>query len=342
MDATKLPSHIFSGRISRCGHVQGIATDGEYIYYSFTTMLLKTDLAGNQVGSVTGLTGHLGCIAWSETDRCVIGSLEYKNDAIGRGILAKLGKSGVNYDSFYIARFEADKIGSMNLDAAESGIMTAVKLADVCEDYSFDDGKVKHRYGCSGIDGITIVPDFMGGRSIIVAYGIYGDVSRNDNDNQVLLRFGTDRINSEFKPLEPDDTSAGIKADNKLFVYTGNTTYGIQNLEFDPYTGCMFAAVYKGKKPEFPNYSMYFIELQPIERDGELWLPLAERGEKHSATGIRGCNFPYGSTGMAALGGGYYYFSVSGSADGEFYSDVYLYSLDGEYSHFFTPCETEK
>lgn len=55
----------------------------------------------------------------------------------------------------------------------------------------------------------------------------------------------------------------GPKApDSKYFVYTGNTTYGIQNLEYNPCTGYMFAAVYQGKKPGFPNYPMYVIDMQ--------------------------------------------------------------------------------
>ena len=60
-----LPLEIDSGRWNY-GHCQGIAVDGkrEYIYYSFTTALIKTDLEGNVVGTVTGLLGHLGCIAF--------------------------------------------------------------------------------------------------------------------------------------------------------------------------------------------------------------------------------------------------------------------------------------
>lgn len=44
------------------GHIQGIATDAErkYMYYSFTTSLIKTDMNGNVIGSVKGLAGHLG------------------------------------------------------------------------------------------------------------------------------------------------------------------------------------------------------------------------------------------------------------------------------------------
>ena len=40
----------------RAGHVQGIAIDTkqEYVYISFTTMLVKLDMQGNIVGTVTG------------------------------------------------------------------------------------------------------------------------------------------------------------------------------------------------------------------------------------------------------------------------------------------------
>ena len=53
-----LPASIFSGCWAT-GHCQGIAVDTkrEYIYYSFTTMLVKTDLQGNLIGTVTGLLG---------------------------------------------------------------------------------------------------------------------------------------------------------------------------------------------------------------------------------------------------------------------------------------------
>ena len=47
-----MPRSIYGG-LWRAGHVQGIALDTEHkhIYYSFTTMLVKTDLQGNVIGT---------------------------------------------------------------------------------------------------------------------------------------------------------------------------------------------------------------------------------------------------------------------------------------------------
>ena len=93
-DLSQLPRTIFSG-VRGPFHVQGIAVDLKrgYIYFSFTTELLKTDLKGNLIGSVKGLTGHLGCLTMNPEDGRVYGSIEYKNDAIGREILQKLDNS---------------------------------------------------------------------------------------------------------------------------------------------------------------------------------------------------------------------------------------------------------
>ena len=64
-----LPKKLHSGPW-KAGHVQGIAVDTnrEYVYISFTTMLVKMDMKGNVVGTVTGLLGHLGCLEFNEQD----------------------------------------------------------------------------------------------------------------------------------------------------------------------------------------------------------------------------------------------------------------------------------
>ena len=124
MNSAMLPKNIFSGYF-KGGHCQGIAVDTkrEYIYYSFTTELVKTDLQGNLIGSVTGLLGHLGCIDFNDADGRVYGSLEYKDDAIGKGILKNLGSSAEIENAFYIAVFDVDKIDRVGMDACASGVI---------------------------------------------------------------------------------------------------------------------------------------------------------------------------------------------------------------------------
>lgn len=190
-----LPREIFSGHW-KYGHCQGIAVDSkrEAIYYSFTTTLVKTDLNGRLIGSVTGLLGHLGCIGYCDLDGRVYGSLEYKNDAIGRGILQRLGSNAQIEDAFYIAIFDADRIDRPNMDACADGVMTTVYLREVAEDFSAQvecgERAVAHRHGCSGIDGMTFgpIPGSAEKRTyLFVSYGIYSDLDRDDNDDQVLL-----------------------------------------------------------------------------------------------------------------------------------------------------------
>src|SRR5690606_41925385 len=61
------PDSIYSGKQSRF-HVQGIAIDKRngFVYFSFTDRLIKTDLSGKILGSVTGIVGHLGDLAFNE------------------------------------------------------------------------------------------------------------------------------------------------------------------------------------------------------------------------------------------------------------------------------------
>ena len=68
VDVSKLPRQIYSGEQGPF-HVQGIAVDLDrgYMYFSFTTTLLKTDMQGNLLGSVEGMTGHLGSTLRSST-----------------------------------------------------------------------------------------------------------------------------------------------------------------------------------------------------------------------------------------------------------------------------------
>lgn len=316
------------------GHVQGIAIDKkrEYMYFSFTTLFVKADMNGNVVGSVRGLAGHLGCIAYNYDDGRVYGSLEYKRDSIGAGIRKYLcdREDLDNRDGFYVAAFDVEKIDKTDMDAEKDGVMTTVHLSEVLGDYEADG----HRFGCSGIDGLTFAPkpgETGGKKYLYVAYGIYGDVDRDDNDCQVILRYDTDDLRRYETPLCQSEIhrNGPDKYQSKYFVYTGNTTYGIQNLEYDENSGLMFAAVYRGSKAQFPNYPMFVIDMNKAAvSDEKEYLSLAEIGCKHEASGVYGIEFPYGSTGIISLGDGYFYFSEDFKCENGYGTEVKLYRFD--------------
>ena len=190
-----LPSNIFSGNWKE-GHVQGIAVDaqGGFVYYSFTTILLKTDLEGNALASVKNIIGHLGCIAFDKGTNRVYGSLELKHDIIGRGIMERTGIELAEEDAFYLVSFDLDKLVRMDMDAEKDGIMRAVYVRDVVKDYSEKDALtgLPGRYGCGGMDGVSVGPVFGADenstRKLFLAEGIRKDLNRSDNDHQVLLQ----------------------------------------------------------------------------------------------------------------------------------------------------------
>ena len=317
---------IFTGTWGNC-HIQGIAIDQKkgYLYCSFTTKLIKCTLDGQVVGTADGLLGHLGCIAFNEEDGRIYGSLDYKNDSIGNGIKNALGSDAALEDAFYVAIFDVDKITRMDMDVERDGIMTAVYLKEVVDDYNGTGHNrqgeaVPHRYGCSGIDGITFGPlcgeAADSKRYLYICYGVYGDVNRDDNDHQVMLCYDTANWAQYEKSLSqlsmhrqgPTEPFA------KYFVFTGNTTYGVQNLEYDPYKRAFFMAVYTGRKQELPNYPLFAVDasiaprtekLAGLSEEGAV-LTLMDAGRKHAVTGLRGWTFPLGSTGLYAWGNGRY------------------------------------
>lgn len=324
IDIQRLPREIISGPQGK-HHVQGIAYDEQRncMYMSFTTTLIKTDMQGRLLGSVKGLTGHLGCMALNPDDGRLYASLEYKHDQIGKGIGTQ---SNDKANGFYVAIFDVSRITRPEMDASE--IMTTVYIKEAVQDYEAtvqnNGKKTKHRYGCSGIDGLAIAPKWgkKGGKMMLyTAYGIYGDTERTDNDHQVILCYDISKWSKYEQPLSAQKLhrSGPQKPFRKYFVHTGNSTYGIQNLAYDKHSGHLIAAVYAGKKPEWPNYDLYVIDatqtavkktLTGFDTPEKQWtLGLLPQGEYDSRTNTWGYRFPYGSTGICSLGKGYFYIS---------------------------------
>lgn len=305
--------------VGRNNHIQGFVVDtlDKCIYASFTTAFYKTDYDGNIVASVENIPGHLGAMSRNPENGKVYASLEIKDDEIGRNIAEGMGIDVVaqGQSAFYIAILDVARMDRIGMDPLKDGIMELVRIEDACRDYSQN-----HRYGCSGIDGVAFAPA-MGSRNkrmyLYVAYGIYDDPSRNDNDDQILLCYNPRRFNGA-KPLR------------KFFVRTGNTRYGVQNMAYDKYTNRLYLFVYKGHKPQFPNYPMFGLDCsqKPVGNR----LNLAAAGLMDEASGIRGWDFKWGSTGFCPLGDGRYMISENGydSQAGQQYSDLRLYLWTGD------------
>ncbi|MGW1978288.1 hypothetical protein [Streptomyces sp. NPDC001889] len=322
---TPLPAPpVVDGGAWKSGHLQGMALDRlkGHMYFSYTNLVVKTDLRGKPIGSVTGFTGHLGDLAFNKSDGRVYGSLEYKS--------AK---------AFYIAILDGDRITRMNMDAESTGVVTTVHLGEVVKDYTADmngdgvfDGNTgntpDHRYGCSGIDGVAFGPalDGWGQSRLTVAYGVYSNTTRTDNDHQVLLQYDVRTWWKYEKPLTESapHTSGPRFHQGKFFAYTGNTTYGVQNLEYDADSGNWLMAVYKGKKKTFPNYSLYVVDGAKRPR----WAPvtgqarpeygrhlsLLPQGLHDTKTGLYGYESA-GQYGLIPLDDGRFYVAEAGTVD---------------------------
>jgi hypothetical protein len=323
------------------GHVQGIAVDvqGGYIYYSFTNLLAKYDFNGKLIGTLVGWSGHLGDLDFNPADGKVYGSLEYGKD-----------------QAFYIAVIDGKRLDRVGIEASKTAIFRTVYLQEVVKDYVVAD----HRYGCSGIDGVGFGPAFGhadGPRYLTVAYGIYGDTERDDNDHQVLLQYDISDWNKYAKPLieaEPHHSGPGT-LQGKYFVRTGNTTWGVQNLSYDDSLRRWFMGVYQGQKESFPNYLLFAIDArsQPAVRDlvgvpgaggkgleqGQV-LELADDGLKDAATGVRGWH-QKADVGFQPVGHELFYLSVNSGSKGAQTSDLALMRWTGDANQPFVPVNAQ-
>ena len=313
-------------------HVQGIALDQKEncMYCSFTSAFFKTDLEGNITGSVTGINGHLGAMTFDSHGRKVYASLEIKDDAIGRGIAKALGAEEHKREQsgFYIAEIAVDKI--TGLDMKFEDIITLHRVEEAGKDYlakvEIDGQELDHRYGCSGIDGITIGPAFGSENKkadhLYVAYGVYGDTTRVDNDHNILLCY-------DLKDLS--------KPVNKYFVHTGNTRYGVQNMAYDSYSNRLYLAVYKGSKKQYPNYGMFALDMTQEPFMAALKDVPYQSEEVEQIKVDDAWHFKWGSTGLCPLGDGRWYFSENSKIDGNQICDARMYVITDNEEEPFTP-----
>ena len=300
-------------------HIQGLALDKKEkcLYCSFTSAFFKCDLEGNVIGSVTGINGHLGAMTYEPKSKKVYASLEIKDDEIGRGVSDALGaeRHEKAASRFYVAEIDVRKIDRLEVPFEEA--MTLHPIEEVAKDYldtvEVNGVTLEHKYGCSGMDGVAIAPGFGAKgkeKFLFVAYGVYGDTTRVDNDYNILLCFKMDDL---AKPV------------HKYFVKTGNTIYGVQNMTYDADSERLYLAVYKGSKSQYPNYSLFSLDIHQKPFMGKLENVPYEENEVEQVSVTEGSFFKWGSTGLYSFGDGRWYISKNGKKDGYQFSDVTLF-----------------
>ena len=295
-------------------HVQGIAYDDATgcFFCSFTTAFYKIDREGRILATIDGIHGHLGAMCFDPGTRKVYASLECKDDEIGRGVSKALGVKGYTREEtrFYIAEIDVDAM-----------TMQTHEVAEVRKDYLSGD------YGCGGMDGVAIAPAFGkapqergddDGKYLYLAYGVYGDTTRTDNNHNILLRYSLDDLSTP---------------DRKYFIPTGNTTYGVQNLMYDSYTDRLYMLVYRGRKRQYPNYGIFALDMEqdPVSLPSLPGVPYHKGGCLY-LNSFLGWYPSVGSTGICSLGDGRYYVGMSGKQDGKQFCDfkIYRYAAHGD------------
>lgn len=270
-------------------HMQGICVDDQmkYMYFSYTDVLVKLEMAtGRVVGTVGGFGegsfafsggAHIGCLAYYKGK--IYSSLEYKEP----------GKK------FFVAVFEENDITEIGQDMNEMATgVYGILLKEPTEDFRNpldDEEQIKaknhtedgtavneqnlgHAFCCSGIDGVTF-GQFPGDQSgkiyMFVAYGIYQWENRYDNNYNIIQVYDPDQFSGPESPAyrrftyergfhytyEREETLCAVKT---LYVWTGTTKYGVQNLETDRDTGDIVLYTYKATKKWSPGYTLYVID----------------------------------------------------------------------------------
>jgi hypothetical protein len=134
----------------------------------------------------------------------------------------------------------------------------------------------------------------------------------------------------------------------KYFVRTGNTTWGVQNLSYDETLRRWFLGVYQGKKPSFPNYSLFAVDARTQPRMSELvgvgergqLLELADDGLKDAGTGVRGWN-QKADVGFQPVGRGLFYLSVNSGGKDTQTSDLTLMRWTGDTNQPLVPARAK-
>ncbi len=245
-------------------HVQGFTTDGEYVYWSFTDSLVKTNLNNTVIAQIPVFGGHLG-------------DIDYYEGKLYASLLGqpRPGDAWDAWTEFYINVYDAETL------ALEDTICLVP-----C--YEMHENPEQHR-GFRGVDGVALRAGADGKPELWVACASHPE---ERYDEQVLLRFSMD----------------GKLLDTKCFK-TGNTTFGIQNLEYEEDTGYFWFSTYGSRfNPENKPMNLFCVDIDKEE--------------------IIGAYYPMTPYGFHAYGGGKYLVSFQSGKNGNRQGFAYDVTLD--------------
>lgn len=329
-----------TGGVGTISHVQGVATNlfGDVFYYSFTDRLVVQKSDGEIIGSVVGIQGHMGDLAFNPEDGRVYVSYSYSSSTSGLGEGTALRKQ----KNAYVLIFDVEKIDRMNM--SPDGIVTCVYVGEKIQelantpgyDYGtkYDDLKIGGKYGVvNSIGNLAIGPAFgendgktyvtcvlsQPANAVCSAAGVYA-YDREDNDYFVIVQFDPSNWGSYEVPYSEMEKASGPKDfDRMYFYYAGQHDYGVQVMTYDAYQNMYVLTTYSlinstlEGATQFPNYSVYYLDAVQVktgtligngEDSGNI---ITEKyGKKDEATGIKGWLVWY-DVGFISLGDGYYY-----------------------------------
>lgn len=139
------------------------------------------------------------------------------------------GRPWNDWSSFYVYVFAADDLRLLN----------KIRL-EICEQYWAQRGTESDTRGFSGVDGVTVAPDPETGEpKLFVACALDTDERFTE---QIILRF-----------------TLGGEYETEYRIPTGNTVFGIQNLDYDRENGEFWFSTYGPERDFQPEETLYCV-----------------------------------------------------------------------------------
>ena len=336
-----------TGNVGAHGHVQGIATDGEYYYSSITSILVKQDAKGKVVGSVIG---------FGDLDRCHLGDMTYNPDdgMLYASLYVRLNDEvGAHDKSCYVVIVDPKAITDVEMQANDvCRVVDVTKpIAALAEQNVGFDLRLGGKYAVKyGVDSCTFGPKFGSkskkGKKYLTmtcstaTYSLTADgvtpYDRTDADYFTIFQYDVTEWNEYARPFGEIALANGPeKPDGTYFYYAGFHDYGVQNLCYDEYKNVYFATTYytdykEPTRSKFPNYTFFvidpaYVKEQTLEGIGEKGAVLRSKYGIRDDSGVQGYSLS-ASVGILSLGDGKYY--VASVAKGGATMMLYEWSKD--------------